>query len=360
MSGGRKRRSRWRGWLARGLTLMAVGAVLVPGGATLGQSDKARAKIVLEGAGATFPAPLYKKWIGVFMSENPDIAVSYKEVGSGEGVRRFLAHSVDFGASDGALTDEQMAQVRNGARLVPATAGIVVLAYNLPGIGGDLRLSRDVYADIFLRRITTWSDPRIRALNPMLHLPSRSIAVAARQDGSGTTFALANHLAAISPAWREGPGVGYLIDWGGRAMRARGNEGVASLIKLGEGTIGYVEYGFAKRLGLAMAHLENKAGQYVAPGDRSGQTALASNVKQMPDNLRLYLPDPDGVESYPIVSLSWLLLYDRYEDGEKNAAIKRFVAWGLSAGQSYAADLGYVPLPGSVVSLSRSAVEQTR
>ena len=142
MSGGRKRRSRWRGWLARGLTLMAVGAVLVPGGATFGQSDKARAKIVLEGAGATFPAPLYKKWIGVFMSENPDIAVSYKEVGSGEGVRRFLAQSVDFGASDGALTDEQMAQVRNGARLVPATAGIVVLAYNLPGIGGDLRLCR--------------------------------------------------------------------------------------------------------------------------------------------------------------------------------------------------------------------------
>jgi len=150
------------------------------------------------------------------------------------------------------------------------------------------------------------------------------------------------------PASRGRPG--YLIDW----------EGVASLIKLGEGTIGYVEYGFAKRLGLAMAHLENKAGQYVAPGDRSGQTALASNVKQMPDNLRLYLPDPDGVESYPIVSLSWLLLYDRYEDGEKNAAIKRFVAWGLSAGQSYAADLGYIPLPGSVVSLSRSAVEQTR
>ncbi len=330
MSGGRKGRSRWRGWLARGLTLMAVGAVLVPGGATFGQSDKARAKIVLEGAGATFPAPLYKKWIGVFMSENPDIAVSYKEVGSGEGVRRFLAQSVDFGASDGWPT-----------------------IFQASGATCD-------YADIFLRRITTWSDPRIRALNPMLHLPSRSIAVAARQDGSGTTFALANHLAAISPAWREGPGVGYLIDWGGRAMRARGNEGVASLIKLGEGTIGYVEYGFAKRLGLAMAHLENKAGQYVAPGDRSGQTALASNVKQMPDNLRLYLPDPDGVESYPIVSLSWLLLYDRYEDGEKNAAIKRFVAWGLSAGQSYAADLGYVPLPGSVVSLSRSAVEQTR
>jgi phosphate transport system substrate-binding protein len=336
------------------LTALTVGGLLFatqrPG---VGQSAAPSAKVVLQGAGATFPALLYRKWIGEFTSQNPDVVIAYKDVGSGEGVKRFLAQSVDFGASDGALTDEQLAR---GGRLVPATAGIVVLAYNMPGLGGELKLSRDVYTDVFLGRINKWNDPRLQAINPSLKLPNRSIAVAARQDGSGTTFALSNHLNTISPTWREGPGVGYMIDWGSRAMRARGNEGVAALIKIGEGTIGYVEYGFAKKLGLSMASLQNKAGQYVAPGDRSGQAALLGNVKQMPENLRLYVPDPDGVDSYPIVSLSWLLLYDRYADHQKSAALKRFVAWGLSSGQSYSADLGYIALPAEIASLSRAAL----
>ncbi len=167
------------------------------------------------------------------------------------------------------MTDEQMARVANGARLVPATAGMVVLAYNLPGVGGALKLSRDVYADIFLRKIVKWNDPRIQALNPDLKLPNRSIVIAARQDRSGTTFALANHLNAISPEWQRGPGVGYAIDWSGRAMLARGNEGVAGLVKLSEGALGYMEYGFAERLRLPMAQLQNKAGRYVAPSDRT-------------------------------------------------------------------------------------------
>src|SRR5262245_65321552 len=256
------------------------------------QTSSASSRIVLQGAGATFPAPLYKKWIGVFTSQNPDVSVEYKEVGSGEGVQRFVAQTVDFGASDAAMTDEQMAKVANGARPVPATAGMVVLAYNLPGVEGALKLSRDVYADIFLRKIVTWNDPRIRAINPGLKLPNRSIVIAARQDRSGTTFALANHLSAISSEWKRGPGVGVAIDWSGRAMLARGNEGVAGLVKSSEGAIGYMEYGFAERLRLRMAQLQNKAGRYVSPGDRTGQAALASNVKQMPENLRLYIPDP--------------------------------------------------------------------
>jgi phosphate transport system substrate-binding protein len=295
-----------------GLTV-GLGCILSDQRPGIGQTSAQRTNVHLEGAGATFPAPLYKKWITTFMAQNPDVALDYKDVGSGEGVRRFLARTVDFGASDGALTDEQIASVPNGARLVPATAGIVVLAYNLPGLGGGLRLSRDVYVDIFLRKIEMWNDSRIQAINPAIKLPNRSIVIAARLDGSGTTFALANHLSAISPAWRQGPGVGYMVDWSGRAMVARGNEGVAGLIKVSEGAIGYVEYGFAERLGLAMAHLQNKAGRYVAPSHGSGQAALANNVKQMPANLRLYLPDPDGEESYPIVSLSWLLVYDRYQ-----------------------------------------------
>jgi phosphate transport system substrate-binding protein len=331
----------------------AVGLLVGAHGPAAGQTPGPSARVVLHGAGATFPALLYKKWITEFTSHNPDVVIEYKDVGSGEGVKRFLAQSVDFGASDGALTDEQLAR---GGRLVPATAGIVVLAYNVPGLGGDLKLSRDVYADVLLGKITKWNDPRIQATNPSLKLTARNIAVAARQDGSGTTFALSNHLSAISPAWRERLGVGYMIDWGNRAMRARGNEGVAALIRIGEGTIGYVEYGFAKKLGLAMASLQNKAGQYVAPGDHSGQAALLGGVKQMPDNLRLYVPDPDGADAYPIVSLSWLLLYDRYADQQKSAALKRFVTWGLSSGQSYSAELGYIALPPEVTSLSRAAL----
>src|SRR4029434_17296 len=210
-------------------------------------------------------------------AQNPDVAVEYKEVGSGEGVQRFLAQTVDFGASDAAMTDEQMARVANGARLVPATPGMVVLAYNLPGAPG-LKLSRQVYPEIFLRKIVKWNDPRIQAINPNLTLPNRSIVIAARQDRSGTTFALANHLGAVSPEWQRGPGVGYAVDWSGLAMLARGNEGVAGLVKSSFGAIGYMEYGFAERLRLHMASLQNKSGKYIEPSGRSGQAALASSV----------------------------------------------------------------------------------
>jgi phosphate transport system substrate-binding protein len=341
-------------WL---FVLTALGLQLSAASPAIAQTS-AGGKVVLQGAGATFPAPLYKKWIGVFTAQNPDVGVEYKDVGSGEGVQRFLAQTVDFGASDAAMTDEQMARVANGARLVPATAGMVVLAYNLPGVRGALKFSRQVYADIFLRKIVKWNDPQIQALNPDLKLPNRSIVIAARQDRSGTTFALANHLNAISPEWQRGPGVGYVIDWSGRAMLARGNEGVAGLVKLSEGALGYMEYGFAERLRLPMAQLQNKAGRYVAPSGGSGQAALASGVRQMPDNLRLYLPDPEGEDSYPIVSLTWLLLYERYPDPQKSAALKRFVRWGLSLGQSYGPELGYIALPADVTSRSRAALER--
>ncbi|HUO64925.1 MAG TPA: phosphate ABC transporter substrate-binding protein PstS [Terriglobales bacterium] len=316
-------------------------------------------KVSLRGAGATFPAPLYEKWIQAYRKRVPEVAITYDAVGSGEGQRRFLADAVDFGASDSGLSDEQMARVKAGARLVPVTAGIVVLAYNLPGLGGPLKLSRDVYTDIFAGRIRTWNDPRIRTANPGLNLPSRSIAIVARQDSSGTTFAFTNHLSAISELWRDrGPGAGNLVDWRGGAMLARGNEGVAGRIKISEDSIGYIEYHFAKRLGLPMAQLQNRKGRYVEPSDRSGQIALASTAGQIPGNLRLFVPDPDGEESYPIVTYSWLLLYAHYPDRDKLSALKKFVAWSLTEGQAYSRDLGYIPLPPEVTSLSLAALDR--
>jgi phosphate transport system substrate-binding protein len=338
---------------------IALAAVLLTVAPAAQSQDAAKAKVVLKGAGATFPAPLYEKWIQAYRQVDPRVSITYDAVGSGEGQRRFGAGSVDFGASDAALSDEQMARVQAGARLIPASAGIVVLAYNVPGLDGPLKLSRDVYVDIFARRIRTWNDPRIRAVNPTLTMPNRSIALVARQDGSGTTFALTNHLAAISEAWRDrGPGVGNLVDWRGAAMLARGNEGVAGRIRGSQDSIGYVEYHFAKRLGLPMAQLQNKAGRYVAPGERAGQIALAQSVSRMPANLRGFLPDPDGEDAYPIVTYTWLLLYDRYPDRDKAAALRKFVTWGLTEGQAHSHDLGYIPLPPEIATLSLAAVER--
>jgi len=330
-------------------------------GAATPQAQEKAGAVALRGAGATFPAPLYERWIQTYLRGNPGVSLVYDVVGSGEGQRRFMAETIDFGASDAALSDEQMTRVRAGARLVPVTAGIVVLAYNLTGVGGPLKLSRDVVADVFSGRIRTWNDPRIRAANPALTLPNRSIGVVARQDGSGTTFALTNHLSALSPEWRDrGPGVGTLVDWRGRAMLARGNEGVAARIKGSGDSIGYVEYYFAHRLGLPMAELQNKAGRFVAPSEVAGRVALAANVGQMPANLRLFLPDPDGPDAYPLVTLSWLLLYERYADPAKAAALKKFVAWGLTEGQALSRELGYIPLPTEVTALSLAALEHIR
>src|SRR5262245_12383627 len=337
---------------------LAAVVLLSTGQLSLGQAPAAKGRIALRGAGATFPAPLYERWIETYRREHPEIAISYDAVGSGEGQRRFLADAVEFGASDAALSDEQLARVKVGARLVPATAGMVVLAYNLPGLNGPLRHGRDVYVDIFSGRIRTWNDPRIRGDNPGLNLPNRNITIVARQDSSGTTFALTNHMSAINRAWRDqGPGVGNLVNWQGNTMLARGNEGVAGRIKVSEASIGYIEYHFSKRLGLSVAQLQNKSGRFVAPDERSGQFALAASVKQMPSNLRLFLPDPEGEESYPIVTFSWLLLYDRYPNRDAAAALKSFVTWGLTTGQGLSRELGYIPLPAEVVSLSLAALD---
>jgi phosphate transport system substrate-binding protein len=279
-------------------------------------------------------------------------------VGSGEGIRGFLAEELDFAGSDAALSDEQMTQVKRGAQLIPATAGIIVIAYHVKDLNGQLKLPRAVYENIFAGKITRWNDAKIQAANPDVKLPNENITIVARQDSSGTTYAFTNHLSAISPEWRDrGPGVGKVVDWPGNAMVARGNEGVASRIKVSEGSIGYMEYGFAKRLGLPMASLENKAGHFVEPDDSSGAEALAQNSQRMPENLRLLIPDPDGEKSYPILTLSWLLLYKHHPNAERASAIKQFVNYGLTDGQRYSNELGYVPLPEEIISRSRKALD---
>jgi phosphate transport system substrate-binding protein len=353
-----------RRWLLAAAAAFGLAGTCVP---AFGQHPASAAdpapseRIALQGAGATFPAPLYQKWIEVYTKAHPDVAIRYDVVGSGEGVKRFLAHSVDFGASDSALSDEEIGKVPAGATLVPVTAGILALAYNLPGVEGPLKLSRDVYIDLFLGKIRHWNDPRIQELNPDLKLPKQVITLVSRLDSSGTTYAMTHHLSAISEEWRKGPGTGTMVEWPSINMKAPGNEGVAGRIKRSWGSIGYVQFGFAKRLGLPMAHLQNQAGRYIEPSFESGRAAIAANTAQVvPANLRLFLPDPEGEDSYPIVSLTWLLLYDQYADARKSAALRDFVNWTLTEGQNYSVELGYIPLPAELVTLARAAVDRVR
>ena len=271
---------------------------------------------------------------------------------------------MDFGASDAAMNDAEIARVQppagRGVKLIPVTAGEVVLAYNLTPIAGEeLRLPRDVYVDIFLGKIWRWDDPRIAAANRHLKLPPKLIQVVVRRDSSGTTYAFTNHLSAVSRVWREeGPGTGKQIDWPGGAMTGSGNEGVAQKVKLSQGSIGYLEYGFAKRLGLPMAVLQNKAGEFVKPDASSGQAALDAATQDIPDDLRVFLPDPPGTDAYPIVSLTWLLLAETYPDTTKAAALRQAVEWELGPGQAIAEELGYIPLPETLVRRARQALDE--
>jgi len=342
------------------IVLMVMSAVLL-GACERKAQEETKPDVQISGAGATFPAPLYQKWIEEYLKIHPDKAIFYASVGSGEGIRKFLKQEVDFAGSDAALTDEEMGKVERGVKLIPATAGIIVLAYNLKGLNGPLKLPRDVYVDIFTGKMTAWNDARLQRANPNLKLPPTNIVLVTRLDSSGTTFAFTNHLSAVSKAWRDrGPGTGKLIKWPANTMSARGNEGVAGRIKVSEGSIGYVEYGFAQRAGLASAWLENKTGRFIEPSPSNGQAALTHSEGDMPASLRMFLPDPPGEDSYPIVTYTWMLLYGKYPEQSKGTLVKDFVKWGLSEGQHHSEALGFCNLPASIVGLAFRAVDEIR
>ncbi|WP_442753785.1 phosphate ABC transporter substrate-binding protein PstS [Methylocystis sp. JAN1] len=312
--------------------------------------------VELRGAGATFPAPLYKAWIERFQKGHSDASINYEPVGSGEGIARFTEGELDFAASDVAAPatgDERAATL--GAQF-PVTAGMIAIAYNLPGAGPRLKLPRSVYADIFLGKIRRWDDPRIAAANPGAHLPRQDIAVAARLDSSGTTFAFTSHLAAISPSWAEGgAGVGKKPNWPDFVTLAKGNEGVAAQIKRQEGAIGYVEYGYAKRIGLAVATVENRDGAYVSPSPEAGAAAINHSTYLGLQDLKASILDPSGAGAYPIVSYSWLILRWDYP-GDKLRLVNAFVDYILGEGQRIALDMGYVPLPAPVAYRGKAVV----
>jgi len=330
------------------LALSAVAAsFMIAGTATAGST-----KII--GAGASFPAPIYSEWFKDFAKQtNGEIKVDYQSIGSGSGIKNFIGHTVDFGASDAAMKQSEIDQIPEGVQLLPMTAGEIVIAYNLPDIDG-LKLPRDVYPEIFLGKITKWNDAKIVAANPGVKLPDTTITVVVRSDKSGTTFGFTGHLSAISSDFKSAVGQGKMVQWPAKNMvKGKKNDGVSSAVRQTPGAIGYTEYGFAKLSRLPVACLENKAGKFVCPGPEGGAAAFADAV--LPENMIVFINDPAGDASYPIATFTWMLFYKKNKSAELATALRKMVEYCLDEGQKIADKAGYIPLPESVVEKVRAA-----
>jgi phosphate transport system substrate-binding protein len=315
------------------------------------------AATTINGSGSTFAAPILQRWAADFHKTMPDETVNYQGVGSGAGITQFIQGITDFGASDVAMSDEDITKAGDNVLLIPATAGTIVLAYNIPGIPAGLKLSRDAYVGILLGTVTSWNDPLLAKENTTVKLPNLPITVVARSDGSGTTGVFTAHVAAVSPEFKSKVGSGKSVTWP-VGVAGKGNDGVTAIIKQTPGAIGYVEFGYAENNKLAMASLQNKAGNFIVPTIESGSSTLAS--VNLPENLRAFITDPEGAKDYPIASFSWILVKKTYADAGKAAAVKAYVNYGLTKGQSVAPQLGYIVLPESVVKKAQAALAKVQ
>lgn len=324
----------------RGVAMAAV--ILAFGTACTGGQD-------LNGAGATFPYPIYSKWFSDYSRET-GVNINYQSIGSGGGIRQLTEGTVDFGASDAPMTDAEMAKLKTPVLHFPTVLGAVVVTYNLAGLDSALKLTGPVLADIFLGKITKWDDSRIAALNPGVKLPASNILVVHRSDGSGTTYIFSDYLSAVSPAWKSAPGKGKELAWP-TGLGAKGNEGVAGQVKQMPGAIGYVELAYAKQNNLAYASIQNAAGSFVAPTIESVTAAAAGAAGNLPPDTdyRISIVNAPGADAYPISSFTYLLVYANQHDAKKGAALIGFMKWYLREGEKSAASLDYAPLPPSIV-----------
>jgi phosphate transport system substrate-binding protein len=330
--------------------MLAVSAGLISCG---GDSGGKSGFVKLQGAGASFPAPLYLKWVKAYSAAHPGVQVDYQSVGSGSGVKSFMDRTVDFAASDAAMKPDDMTKVEGGVQLLPMTAGSIVLAYNLKD-APSLKLTREAYLGIFGGKVNKWNDPLIAKANPEAKLPATPINVIVRADGSGTTFVFTKHLSTISKEFESAVGVNNMPNWP-VGTRSKGNEGVTASILSTPGSIGYVEYGYAHSQNLSMATLQNKAGNFVGPTPTSGAAALAT--AQLPPDLIVWVSDPDGADAYPIVTFTWMILYKKYDDKNKLEALKGLLNYGLTDGQKDSESLGYIPLPDAIVAKVKAAAD---
>ena len=330
------------------LTIGALAAGPLFAGATAAQAA------TINGAGATFPYPIYSKWFQAYRQVSPSTTLNYQPVGSGAGYAQYKAGTVFFGASDAPLTNAERAAVP-GTVHIPTVAGAIVLAYNVPGIGPGLRLSGDTIADIYLGKIKSWNDPRIQKLNPALNLPARNITVAHRADGSGTTYIFTHYLAAVSPAWKSRVGAGKSVSWP-VGLGANGNPGVAGLIRNSPGTIGYIELAYAVQNRLSYGPVRNRAGNFVLANTASTQAAASQGAARMAKDVRVSVVNGGGRNTYPIVGFTYLLVPKKPKDTARGREMVSFLRWAMGPGQGMAESLLYAPLPTSVIRINERAI----
>jgi len=313
------------------------------------------AQTKLNAAGATFPYPIYSKWFNQYHQEHPDIEINYQSIGSGGGIRQVTAGTVDFGASDGPMSDEQLASAKVKIIHLPTVLGAVVPAYNIPGFKGELKFTPEVIAGIYLGKITSWNDPAIAKINPGVSLPNQGIIVVHRSDGSGTTYIFSDYLSKVSNEWRDSVGKGTSVKWP-TGLGAKGNEGVAGMVRQMEGAFGYVELIYALQNNISFGPVKNTAGNFVKASLES-TTAAAASVKTMPADFRVSITNPSGKDAYPIASFTWLLVPADWKDKNKEKIIVDFLNWMLDQGQNMTADLNYAPLPDAVKQKEREAIK---
>lgn len=316
------------------------------------------AQLRINGAGATFPYVIYSKWFDLY-HEKTNIQFNYQSIGSGGGIKQVIEGTVDFGATDAPMTDQQLAEAKTKQKSevlhIPTVLGAVAITYNVPGVGQGLKLTGELVAEIFLGDVRKWNDPKIIAINPDKQLPNQSILVAHRSDGSGTTAIFTDYLTKVSKKWAQKVGSGTSVRWP-VGLAGKGNEGVTGLIKQSPGAIWYVELAYAVKNKLPYAAIQNKAGAFVEPTFDAVSAAAAGSVKNMPADLRVSITDAEGKESYPISSFTWLLVYQGTKEKSKQKALVGFLRWALGEGQHYAKDLYYAPLPKEVVRLCEKKV----
>ena len=324
--------------------MKALTLSLITGGSLLAAQTGAFAQLLINGAGATFPFPIYSKWFDEYAKIDPSVRFNYQSIGSGGGQKQILAQTVDFGASDGPMSDDNLAKAPGKILHIPTVAGADVLTYNLPG-NPKLKFDGPAIVDIFMGKITKWNDPKIQSQNQEVKLPDSDIVVVHRSDGSGTTYIWVDYLSSISPQWEKEVGRNTSVKWP-LGLGAKGNEGVAGQIKQLPGTVGYIELAYAKQNHLTYAAVKNVAGNYVLPSIESITEALGT--AKVPDDFRFSMVNPPGANAYPIAGATWLLVYEQQKDAEKGKKLVEFLNWALAKGEQMAASLDYAPLPANL------------
>jgi phosphate transport system substrate-binding protein len=310
----------------------------------------------LNGAGATFPYPMYSKWFSEYNKLHPDVQINYQSIGSGGGIRQVLNGTVDFGASDGPMTDEQLAQSKTKILHIPTVMGAVVPAYNVPGVSGEVKFTPEALAGIFLGKVQKWNDAAITSANPAVKFPDQSIIVIYRSDGSGTTFIFTDYLSKVSKDWANTVGKGTSVKWPS-GLGGKGNEGVAGQVRQLAGSIGYVELIYAVENKITYGSVKNAAGNFVK-ASLDGVTEAAASAPAMPADFRVSITNAPGKTAYPISSFTWLLIPEQAKDPKKEKIIADFLDWMVTDGQKMTTQLSYAPLPASVVEKVKAAIKQ--